>query len=60
MPMPLESTYPSEFSRRRGCITAKIEGPGISRSECPLCRQPVWKKDLKGNAKYASLVSIVR
>lgn len=29
------------------CIIGKIEGKGISTSQCPTCNQPGWKRDLK-------------
>ncbi|PRW56179.1 hypothetical protein C2E21_5041 [Chlorella sorokiniana] len=31
----------------RECVIATLEGPGISKSECPVCHKPGWKNDLK-------------
>lgn len=44
----------------RGCILGKLEGPGITKSECPICHQPAWKKDLRPNQKYTNLANIFR
>lgn len=32
-----------------------LEGPGIVKSQCPICKQPAWKKELKTNHKYLAL-----
>lgn len=32
-----------------------LEGPGIVKSQCPICRQPAWKKELRTNHKYLAL-----
>jgi hypothetical protein len=32
-------------------VAGTLEGPGISKSECPTCGLPVWKKDLVHNCK---------
>ena len=29
------------------CIIPKIEGKGVKTSQCPICNQPGWKRDLK-------------
>lgn len=39
----------------RECVVDTLEGPGIVRSQCPICNQPAWKKELKTNYKYLSL-----
>eukprot|EP00873_Tetraselmis_striata_P002667 jgi/Tetstr1/422931/TSEL_013711.t1 len=44
----------------RSCIIATLEGPGISSSHCPTCKQPVWKCELARNTKYANLVAAIR
>eukprot|EP00873_Tetraselmis_striata_P007757 jgi/Tetstr1/428021/TSEL_000166.t1 len=44
----------------RSCIIATLEGPGISSSHCPTCKQPVWKCELARNTKYANLVAAMR
>jgi len=44
----------------RECIIGTLEGPGISSSHCPTCRQPVWKNELMHNTKYGNLVSAVK
>ena len=31
------------------CVISTLEGPGISKSECPTCKQPGWKNDLRFN-----------
>jgi hypothetical protein len=42
--------------RCRECVLKTIEGPGISKSECPTCHQPGWKNDLLPNLKYANVL----
>mmetsp|Transcript_32446 Transcript_32446/g.91942 ORF Transcript_32446/g.91942 Transcript_32446/m.91942 type:complete len:309 (+) Transcript_32446:300-1226(+) len=42
----------------RDCIHGVLEGPGITQSQCPVCRKPVWKRELVRNHKYANLVVI--
>ena len=42
----------------RECIYDVLEGPGITQSQCPVCRKPVWKRELVRNHKYANLVAI--
>lgn len=44
---------------RSDCVVATLEGPGIAKSECPTCHQPVWKKDLKRNLTYENLIDKV-
>jgi hypothetical protein len=39
----------------RECVVDTLEGPGIVRSQCPICKQPAWKKELKTNYKYLAL-----
>lgn len=39
----------------RECVVDTLEGPGIVKSQCPSCKQPAWKKDLKTNYKYLAL-----
>lgn len=39
----------------RECVVDTLEGPGIVKSQCPTCRQPAWKKELKTNHKYLAL-----
>jgi hypothetical protein len=40
---------------RRECVVDTLEGPGIVKSQCPICKQPAWKKELKTNHKYLGL-----
>ncbi|KAK9844553.1 hypothetical protein WJX74_003980 [Apatococcus lobatus] len=44
----------------RDCVINTIEGPGITKSECPTCHQPGWKKDLQTNHKFKSIASAVQ
>ena len=39
----------------RECVVDTLEGPGIVKSQCPSCKQPAWKKELKTNHKYLAL-----
>jgi len=39
----------------RECVVDTLEGPGIVKSQCPICKQPAWKKELKTNHKYLAL-----
>lgn len=39
----------------RECVVDTLEGPGIVKSQCPICKQPAWKKELKTNHKYLGL-----
>jgi hypothetical protein len=41
------------------CICGVLEGPGVTQSRCPLCHQPVWKRELSRNHKYANLVQLL-
>eukprot|EP00873_Tetraselmis_striata_P015164 jgi/Tetstr1/435428/TSEL_024335.t1 len=43
----------------RDCIHGVLEGPGITQSRCPTCRQPVWKRELLRNHKYASMIELL-
>jgi hypothetical protein len=36
-------------------VVDTLEGPGIVKSQCPICEQPAWKKELKTNHKYLGL-----
>ncbi|KAL4534754.1 hypothetical protein Ndes2437A_g05513 [Nannochloris sp. 'desiccata'] len=38
------------------CVIRKLEGKGISTSQCPTCKQPGWKKDLKSNHIFNNAV----
>ena len=38
---------PATPPTRSECVIATLEGPGISKSECPVCHKPGWKNDLK-------------
>lgn len=42
------------------CVIATIEGPGISTSFCPTCRQHFWKKDLTLNCQAVGIVEAVQ
>ena len=44
----------------RECIYCRLEGKGITKSECPECHQPAWRKDLVFNNKYASIVDLLK
>jgi hypothetical protein len=44
----------------RECVINTLEGPGINKSECPVCRQPLWKKDLAKDHQYAALAEAVQ
>ena len=44
----------------RQCVISTIEGPGITKSECPTCHQPGWKKDLQTNHKFKSIASAIQ
>ncbi len=44
----------------RACVISTIEGPGITKSECPTCHQPGWKKDLQTNHKFNSIACAVK
>ena len=33
----------------RACVIATLEGPGITRSQCPTCHVPGWKNNLATN-----------
>ncbi len=37
-------------------MEARLEGPGITQSHCPVCRTPFWKKDLKPSYQLCSIV----
>jgi hypothetical protein len=39
----------------RECVVDTLEGPGIVKSQCPICKQPAWKKELRTNHKYLAL-----
>ena len=41
------------------CVLATLEGPGITQSECPVCKQPGWKKDLRFNHVLNNVVERV-
>eukprot|EP00884_Botryococcus_braunii_P007197 jgi/Botrbrau1/16479/Bobra.0142s0073.1 len=43
-----------------GCVLGTLEGPGINKSQCPICGEPAWKKDLRFNVLYQSLVNALR
>lgn len=56
-----EDTVPlSKRNLYRECILGQLEGPGISKSECPVCHQPAWKKDLRPNQKYSNISNILQ
>lgn len=38
----------------------RIEGIGIVSSECPTCKQPGWKNDLRPNHKMQNIAGIVK
>lgn len=38
------------------CVIDTLEGPGISKSQCPKCHQPGWKKDLVFNHQLNNVV----
>ncbi len=42
------------------CVRQTLEGPGITVSQCPTCKQPGWKKELQPAHKLASLVDHLR
>jgi BRCA1 C Terminus (BRCT) domain len=42
------------------CVIKTLEGIGISTSQCPTCKQPGWKKDLKPNHQINNAVDILR
>jgi hypothetical protein len=42
------------------CVIKTLEGPGISKSQCPDCQQPGWKKDLVFNHTINNLVEKAR
>eukprot|EP00775_Hariotina_reticulata_P002613 gene2613-biopygen4200 len=37
------------------CIINTLEGPGIVKSQCFVCKQPAWKKELVRNHKYDAI-----
>ena len=41
----------------RDCVSDRLEGRGIRKSECPTCHLPIWKKDLIADGQLGSLVS---
>ncbi len=45
---------------RRECIIPCLEGPGITTSECPICKQPGWKNDLRPNHQMQNIANIVQ
>ncbi|BDA49917.1 hypothetical protein COCOBI_15-0450 [Coccomyxa sp. Obi] len=42
------------------CVLQTLEGPGITVSQCPTCKQPGWKKELQPAHKLSSLVDHLR
>ncbi|CAL8465554.1 g5090 [Coccomyxa elongata] len=42
------------------CVLQTLEGPGITVSQCPTCKQPGWKKELQPAHKFSSLVDHLR
>ena len=44
----------------RDCIVPHIEGLGITSSECPICKQPGWRSDLKPHNLRQNIASILR
>jgi hypothetical protein len=42
------------------CVTATLEGPGIIKSECPVCHKPGWKNDLRFNHTLNNTVEHAR
>ena len=46
--------------RCRECIEGKLCGKGIYKNECPVCKKPVWLKDLTHNTTISNLVAHYR
>jgi hypothetical protein len=44
----------------RKCVTDTLHGPGVNRSQCPVCQQPIWKKDLHKDTQLAALTEAIR
>ncbi|KAL6776020.1 hypothetical protein ACKKBG_A19475 [Auxenochlorella protothecoides x Auxenochlorella symbiontica] len=44
----------------RVCVVERLEGPGVTSSMCPTCRQPAWKNDLVYNHRMANVVESVK
>ena len=40
-------------------MIATLEGKGISKSQCPSCKVPAWKKDLKKNCTYETAIDMM-
>jgi hypothetical protein len=41
------------------CVTATMEGKGINKSQCPACKMPAWKKDLRKNCTYETAIETI-
>jgi hypothetical protein len=44
----------------RACVTSTLEGKGVTRSECPACHMPAWKKDLRKNCTYEKIAEALQ
>ncbi|KAK9810699.1 hypothetical protein WJX73_000417 [Symbiochloris irregularis] len=42
----------------RQCVLDTLEGPGITASECPVCHQPCWKKDLRPDHQSQTIADL--
>lgn len=51
---------PLQHLSLRDCVTPTLEGPGITQSQCPTCRMPVWKKDLRKNCTYEKAIEALK
>ena len=41
----------------RACLMAKLQGPGIACSQCPICQVPAWQKDVIPLPKYQNVIN---
>lgn len=52
--------HASPALNRSECVIDTLEGPGIVKSECPTCRAPVWKKELRRAHAFENLIAALR
>lgn len=51
--------FTADCGHCRSCVLATLEGPGIAASQCPVCQQPCWKKDLVAHHQYQAIADLL-